>query len=165
MTKWWIAPAAFLFAGCMAATEGTTGGTDPGHEATLEHFEADFTPSDHDPVQRTVNAGGDSMTTGVDSSKLGVADLPLEFVPGFRVQIFASTSIDAANQKKAEAEALFPNEWFYLHYDPPTYKVRAGNFQQRYEADRFVRQVAEQGFKEAWAVPEKVIKDPPVPKR
>jgi hypothetical protein len=62
---------------------------------------------------------------------------------------------------KADAETQFPEEWFYVVYDAPTYKVRAGNFLERYEADRFGKLLAEKGYRDAWVVPEKVYKDAP----
>jgi hypothetical protein len=81
-------------------------------------------------------------------------------VQGFRVQVFSSTSIDAVRTKREEFESLFPEEWFYVEHHAPSYKLRAGNFLNRFEADRFARTLADQGYTEAWAVPEKVFKSP-----
>jgi hypothetical protein len=83
--------------------------------------------------------------------------------PGYRVQLISTTSIDEAKARKLYAESLFPAEWFYLQYDPPTYKIRAGNFLIRFDADRFRSQAVERGFAGAWVVPEHVFKNPPPP--
>ena len=80
---------------------------------------------------------------------------------GFRVQIYSSTSIDEANAKVAEVQGILPMEWFYVVYDAPAYEIRAGNFLKRFDADKFVRQLSDRGYRDAWVVPEKVFKNPP----
>jgi hypothetical protein len=82
-------------------------------------------------------------------------------VAGFRVQLFATEEIDVANAKKAAAEAEFPEELFYIAYDPPTYKLRAGNFLNRADADAYAKILSERGYPDAWVVPERVFKNPP----
>jgi hypothetical protein len=162
--KWTVMIAAVTLVGCGAATDVTKRTEQPPPADDLTKYESDFRPSDHDPVVASAMTT-DTAGTVSESTSSVEAGVPVEYVPGFRVQIFASTSIDAAKQKKQDAEALFPTEWFYIQYDPPTYKIRAGNFQQRYEAERFARQADQQGFKESWAVPERVLKNPPPPQR
>jgi len=162
--------AALIFAACIAGCSGSQkSARDSSAEAVEEvhGYEADFHPSDHDPdhapVTGTPALNGhrpDSATGGEPSPN---ADE--EYVQGFRVQVFSTSSIDAAKAKQAEARSYFPGEWFYMQYDPPAYKIRAGNFRQRFEADRFARLAAEKGFTDAWTVPEKVFKNPPSPPR
>jgi hypothetical protein len=162
--KWTLLIAAVILAGCGTATETTRTTEQPASADVLRKYESDFRPSDHDPVASAASAK-DTARTASDTATSAEAGVPEEYVAGFRVQIFASTSIDAAKQKKEEAETLFPKEWFYIQYDAPTYKIRAGNFQQRYEAERFARQADEHGFKDSWPVPERVLKNPPPPQR
>ncbi len=161
-----LLPAALLSA-CTPGRETTHESPSPGAGDAMGRYEADFRPSDHDtlpaPASRT---GAPLLPQNRDNS--GDAAAPEgegELVQGFRVQLFSSTDIDAAKAKKLEAESFFPSEWFYLQYDPPTYKIRGGNFLQRYEAERFVKLAAERGFGDSWAVPEKVFKQPPPPAR
>ena len=136
-----------LIAGC-GTSRDTTGETgDP--NAELHGYESDFRPSDYDPEPAPGRPASHS---------------PLD-APGFRVQVYSTNSIDSAKVKKAEFESLFPREWFYLDYDPPTYKIRAGNFLTKYEADRFARTLADHGHRDAWPVPQRVYKDPPAPPR
>ena len=130
-----------IVAGCSSPPESTRISPPPSPGDALGRWEADFRPSDHDtasapplhPLAPGLAGDRDTLATapppGTES----------ELVPGFRVQIFSTTDIDEANQKKAEAEADFPAEWFYMVYDPPTYKIRGGNFVERYEAERFAR--------------------------
>jgi hypothetical protein len=156
-----------ILAGCGTSknTPSTNGAS--AEEAQLRRYEAEFRPSDHDPVPAT--AGGVQTSSTVLEHDHAPADTantsPGELVQGYRVQIYSSTNIDDANARKAEAESFFPEEWLYLQYDPPTYKIRAGNFLHRYEADRFVKLAIEKGFSEAWTVPAKVLKNPGPPPR
>jgi hypothetical protein len=154
-----------LLAGC-AGTKETEKPT-PTIDETLKKYEAGFRPSDYDPEPKT-RSGRPGLTEGDVPDSAAVepeTNTSMEQVAGFRVQLFATTDIDAANAKKVEAEGEFPEEWIYVEYDPPTYKVRAGNFQSRIEADRFVKLAAGKGYKDAWPVPERVYKQPPPPPR
>jgi len=151
-----------IIAGCSSSPESSRETSSPAPKDVLARWEADFRPSDHDTLPAALQRPGASRTGG-DSDTLQASPgtgAESELVPGFRVQIFSTTDIDEANQKKAEAEADFPSEWFYMQYDPPTYKIRAGNFIERYEAERFARQAIDKGFTDSWAVPEKVLRQP-----
>ena len=85
----------------------------------------------------------------------------LDMIQGYRVQVFSSTNIDEARAKKAQMDLLVQGEWFYLEYESPSYKVRAGNFATRFEADRFARMLSEQGYADCWAVPRRIYRQPP----
>lgn len=149
-----LACALVLLAGCGGSEETS-------RELKLKDYEATFRPSDFDPPvsdffpQTLKSVAKDSVATTIHISQ------PLEVAQGYRVQIFAATNYDEAMKAKSDAEAQFPDEWFYVVYDAPTYKIRAGNFTERYEADRFARVLSERGYRNAWVVPEKVFKNPP----
>jgi hypothetical protein len=151
-----------LLAGCGGGGETARGDAAAAEE--LRTYEAEFRPSDHDQKPEEVfgtlkpkPAPGD--TTGAQAGP-DIEPGP-DVVQGYRVQILASPRMEEVRAKKAEAEATFPDEWFYLSYDPPTYKLRAGNFPTRFEADRFVKQLVERGYRDSWIVPEKVYRDLP----
>ena len=154
-----------LIAGC-GTSRDTTGETgDP--NAELHGYESDFRPSDYDPEPAPGRPASHSpldAPEGTPAEETPTLSLQEE-VQGFRVQVYSTNSIDSAKVKKAEFESLFPREWFYLDYDPPTYKIRAGNFLTKYEADRFARTLADHGHRDAWPVPQRVYKDPPAPPR
>jgi hypothetical protein len=152
-----------LLAGCGTGKEAARQGPAGTLQDDLRRYEGEFRPSDHDSVPGTAAASSTPLANPLASaaSTEAAAGTESDLVPGFRVQIFSSTDIDAAKVKKQEAESDFPTEVFYLQYDPPAYKLRAGNFLQRYEADRFARLAAEKGFTDSWVVPEKVFKQPP----
>ncbi|HUI08888.1 MAG TPA: hypothetical protein VL221_01110, partial [Bacteroidota bacterium] len=104
-----------LIAGCSTSPETVRTGAPPAPNDGLARWEADFRPSDHDTLSAAApRAGAASTGSGRDTSSGAPSETASELVPGFRVQIFSTTDIDEANQKKAEAEADFPTEWFYI---------------------------------------------------
>jgi hypothetical protein len=128
----------------------------------LRKYEATFQPSDYNPdVTRILKEEKESTSLQGDVPVEQATEQPAELLPGFRVQIFSSTSIDEANSKLAEVQGILPLEWFYLVYDPPAYKIRGGNFLTRFEAEKFAKQLSDRGYRDAWVVPEKVFKNPP----
>jgi len=153
---------ALLTAGCGSTRQTSTDRTaSTGDE--VRTYESSFRPSDHDP--QTQKSMGPILSTAETSAVV----LPLEpsepasldMIQGYRVQVFSSTNIDEARAKKAEMDLLVPGEWFYLEYESPSYKVRAGNFATRFEADRFARMLSEQGYADCWAVPRRIYRQPP----
>ncbi len=125
----------------------------------MDEYEKDFRPSDYDmDVKVFLSEMKKGKDVRVNPAEPVVVEPPV-VVPGYRVQLFATPEIDEANAKKNEAETAFPGQWFYLEYDPPTYKLRAGNFLNRNDADSYARYLAENGFPDAWIVPERVVKN------
>lgn len=130
--------------------------------SALEEYEADFHPSDYD-----VEIGAVFSELRKDNEKENdpaevrpTVEAPV-FVPGYRVQLFATTDIDEANGQKLTAESAFPTEWFYIEYDPPSYKLRAGNFLSRTDAEAFAQTLQSSGYPDAWVVPDRVQKNAP----
>jgi hypothetical protein len=129
----------------------------------LKEYEASFHPSEYDqPVGDFFPETHNPTSNDTSSPTTDLPPQPQELIQGYRVQVFATSGYDYVTKMKETVEAQFPDEWFYLVYDPPTYKLRAGNFLERYEADRFARVHAEKGYKDAWVVPERVNKNPPL---
>lgn len=60
---------------------------------------------------------------------------------GYRVQIYSGGDRAKATQVKIDFIRRFPSQRSYLSYVSPTYRVKAGNFRSRSEADQFARQV------------------------
>jgi len=76
--------------------------------------------------------------------------------PGYRVQIFASSGVDAARMVEKEALELFP-DGVYLSYDPPNYKIRVGNCLTRKEADILLRKAKSLRYRDAWVIRDNVV--------
>ncbi|MFN0157044.1 MAG: SPOR domain-containing protein [Bacteroidota bacterium] len=145
--------------GCGASTGSSSSEADYIEEA--RRYEKGFRPSDFDPDPVAAVSTQVSNQPVSEAPHLPKTSVPLEFVSGFRVQIFSSNNIDDANAMKAEVEQRFTDQWFYVVYDPPTYKLRGGDFLTRYEADRFAKFLKDAGHKDAWIVPERVYKNLP----
>jgi hypothetical protein len=153
-------------AGCTHTREAQQGANEePTFEEQIVKYEVSFRPSDYDPLPSGKNGATAPGTDSGASTVLPPVNAEPEYVAGFRVQVYSSASIDDARERKSEIEALHPTEWIYLEYDPPAYKVRAGNFLNRFEADRFAKVLIEEGYADAWTVPARVVKNPPPPNR
>ncbi len=125
----------------------------------MAEYEKTFRPSDYDMDAKVFLSGLKKGTDiEVNPAEPEIVEPPV-IVPGYRVQLFATPQIDDANAKKAAAEAEFPGQWFYLEYDPPTYKLRGGNFLNRNDADLYAKFLSENGFPDAWIVPDRVVKN------
>jgi hypothetical protein len=150
--------------GCSGSRESTSTNQPPDPGENLRVHESGFRPSDYEPEPEAATPGHGVriFAPGDTTATTPMVELQ-EMVQGYRVQILSTASIDSANAQLREAAEAFPNEWYYLEYDAPTYKVRAGNFLTKYEADRFAKQLIERGYKTAWTVPQRVYKGPPPP--
>ena len=97
-------------------------GREPARDSATQdppgRYESDFRPSDHDTLAAAPAPAGRAQTprSGDNAGGPVPAGGEGDLVPGFRVQIFSTTDIDAAKAKKEEAESDFPSEWFYLQY-------------------------------------------------
>lgn len=121
-----LLPALYLSA-CAPSREAAREPAARGNQDPLGKFESDFRPSDHDtiaPPPAPHPGAPSAWKKGDTAGAVSATDTVGELVPGFRVQIYSTTDIDQAKAKKLEAEGDFPTEWFYLQYDPPTYKIR-----------------------------------------
>jgi hypothetical protein len=147
--------AALIVVGCGGSKELEK--AKPSETASIvKEYEDKFRPSDYDMDAKIFlselkrekekkNAPGESPTTD-----------PTVLISGFRVQMLATTDIDEAN---AEAEATLVGEWLYITFDPPAYKLRAGNFLVRDDAEEYAKFLQENGYPDSWVVPEKVFKN------
>jgi hypothetical protein len=149
-----------LLASCGAIKESED---DKKSNGNLKQYEATFRPSEYDqPLSDFFPEPHGPASKDTGSTSTNPLPQSQELIQGYRVQIFATSNYDDVTKMKESVESQFPDEWFYVVYDAPTYKLRVGNFLERYEADRFVRVITEKGYKDAWVVPERVYKSPPL---
>lgn len=73
---------------------------------------------------------------------------------GFRVLVLTTDSIEEANQIKADVYFSQNSNEVYIDFEPPFYKVKAGDFDTQKTADDLRFKLNQLGYKEA-----KVIKD------
>ncbi|MGD1044183.1 MAG: SPOR domain-containing protein [Bacteroidota bacterium] len=79
-----------------------------------------------------------------------------EVVQGFRIQIFSSSNMDETTLMKNLALEKFVGDSIYVVYDAPVYKVRVGDFVNRYEANQRLPEFVEKGYRDAWIVPDRI---------
>ena len=80
-----------------------------------------------------------------------------EVVQGFRIQIFSSSNVDETTLMKNLALEKFVGDSIYVVYDAPVYKVRIGDFVNRYEANQRLPEFVGKGYRDAWIVPDRIV--------
>jgi hypothetical protein len=76
-------------------------------------------------------------------------------IPGYRVQIYFGVNRPKASEVKLDFAGRFPDVSAYLTYQQPNYKVRVGDFRNRYEALRFLKSI-EGLYPTVFVVPDEV---------
>lgn len=97
-----------------------------------------------------------AVTESTPPIKAAPAPDPQDFTPGWRVQLFASTSMVAANDEAGVARGRFV-ESVYVEYEPPYYKVRVGDYLTKDGARGMANRAKTQGYDEAWVVETLVV--------
>jgi hypothetical protein len=154
----------FLALGCSSSAPVVQEQQQPKQEvkkerkAPLSEYEATLRPSDYDQEVEVV------QKVHVEEKQRQQLEIPKdstlvqeEVLQGFRIQIFSSASIDDANAARTGALARFAQDSVYVVYDPPVYKVRVGDFVNRYEANQRLPEFGDKGYKDAWVVPDRVV--------
>jgi hypothetical protein len=95
---------------------------------------------------RTEEAIGDSIATG----------------PGYRVQVFATGSLEAAKSFEAEVETRL-GVAAYLQRIDGMYKVRVGDCRSRQQAEELLQRCRTGGYRDAWIVSSEVMWKRPKP--
>jgi len=125
----------------------------------LSYYEATLRPSDFDKeieeVQRLHIEERAQRELIIPKDSLALLE---ETILGFRIQILSTANVDDAEVSKLTAQELFFSDTVYVVYDPPVYKVRVGDFETRLQANRRLPDVQERGFRDAWVVPDNVLR-------
>ena len=126
----------------------------------LARYEKTFNPSQYEIEINKVTSAALQESTHTHTAAVADTVAP-EMISGFRVQVLATEEIDTATQLKDSLSTLLQDQWTYVVYDAPYYKVRVGNFIDRFIANALVDMLVKQGFASAWVVPDQVLKNPP----
>ncbi len=129
--------------GCGRKQTNATADLEPTLEETQPAPVLDFKP-----VQEDVPP---PMTTPEPVITEPATPPPPQIIEGFRVQIFALTSLGAAQEEKAKAERKFVYP-VYIDFIENQYKVRVGDFVSRFDAETF-RNLAAESYQDAFIVP------------
>ena len=145
------------------------GGTEEEGLSSTPIFDPLATPKDREVVPEVypvaisgVSHPGDSLARPDDMSARPF-DAEAAASPGevYRVQIFTSRLYSEAVREKQLAEEIF-NLPLYLDYEVPYYKLRAGDYATRDEAENMLAEIRSIGYREAW-VARVVLKIKPAP--
>ena len=129
----------------------------------ITKYEKTFNPADYDVDVSIIKEEEKKYSEAIEAAKL-VTIIPPETVPGFRVQILFTPEIEHVNQARDTLSNILPDDWTYIVYDPPYYKLRIGNFIDRIAANQMLKKLVDIGYRDAWIVPDKIIKNlPPKP--
>ncbi len=126
----------------------------------LSTYEKTFSPTAYDASVGVIRTEEQQQHALFEAARLITTAVP-ETIPGFRIQVLFTSDIDQANELRDTLSVHFPDDWTYVVYDAPNYKVRVGNFIERSDAEMFLRKVVSDGYPDAWIVPDNVIKNPP----
>lgn len=77
-------------------------------------------------------------------------------IDGYRVQVLSTDDMDEANQVRAEIYFNTKNKEVYVTFEPPFYKVKAGDFASYSDADDFKFKLNQLGYSEARVIQETV---------
>ncbi|MEX1139725.1 MAG: SPOR domain-containing protein [Bacteroidota bacterium] len=125
-------------------------------KAPLGYYESTLRPSEFDEEVDAVQKAH-AQSGNVTPIELPNDSTVIEIVEtqGFRVQIFASASIDEATAAQRVARNQIGDS-VYVVYDPPVYKVRIGDFASRLEANQRLTRAVHMGYDDAWVVADKI---------
>jgi hypothetical protein len=127
-------------------------------EAFLAEQERSFQPTRYEIPQSEIRRQEKLRAASSDTSAAEVSFLP-DTIPGFRVQILMTEDIDRATGFRDSLMAQLPEEWVYIVYDAPNYKVRVGNFSDRPSGNRMAEQLGRMGYLDAWIVPDLIVRN------
>ncbi len=149
---------------------GGCGGSDPAQRGAtsakgdfpgdVPQAESSFRPADYGVEtweQDTLVRPSGEVIPGADPA---VAASP-DSIPGVRVQVSITGDIDDANNLRDSLSGELPKEWVYVVYHAPYYKIRVGNFVDRFAAGEMLERLRRQGFPDAWIVPDRIVRNPP----
>jgi hypothetical protein len=148
-----------LSVGCSPSKHVAEKSQEPAKEKklSLAQYEATLNPADYDQeIEVVQKAYAEEKSHGPLNIPKDSTVVQEEMVQGFRIQVFSSSNVDDANNAKNTAAGRFPNDSVYVIYDPPVYKVRVGDFVNRYDANQRLPEFVDKGYRDAWIVPDQV---------
>lgn len=128
--------------------------------AFLQKYEKTFQPSNYNDELTEILQQEKKEREIIEAARV-FKIAPPETIPGFRAQVMFTSEIEEANSVRDSIFNILPEEWNYIVYETPYYKIRVGNFIDRADANMMVKKLFSLGFKDAWVVPDRIIKNPP----
>lgn len=127
----------------------------------VENLNEDFDPSQlTEPPFPIIPKSTEAAETGEQkAAPAAEGEKAEEDMIGYRIQIYQSENAQEAREFQREAILKLDVDC-YLSYDNPYYKVRAGNFATRFEAEEFLARIEKRGYKSAWIVRTRIEQKP-----
>lgn len=150
-----------ILSGCSSTERSRKSSASPAgeedHKVALSQIEKTFNPSDYDDEIEAVQKqhAFEQQRAAAEQQQDSVV-VESELTQGYRIQIFATGSIDDANAMRQTAVQRLPDDSVYVVFDPPVYKVRVGDFRTRVEANQRLGVISALGFSDAWVVGDKI---------
>lgn len=144
----------------LAFIPASTDSIPPLRKEKLSTFEKSFKPSEFDADIELLHKKENQARPIVDVPVETFTVAEPETVQGFRIQVYSSNNYDEAITIRNTLNVELPAQWVYMVYDAPTYKIRVGDYTNRADANLAVDGFIEKGFKGAWVVPDRVVKNP-----
>ena len=107
----------------------------------------------------SLNVSQDSRIESLISKQRALYELDSSF-SGYRIHIFMEIGNEAlkhAEEMKRKFEKAFPDIPIYLTYVEPYFRLRAGNFRNRVEAEKCLRRIKPK-FKEAFVTADMIYR-------
>lgn len=155
-----LAASVLLLTGC-APREVIREAEEDTYVHDLHRYEREFNPSDYNIPPAVVQEDDEYQPADPFRIPETEEDIAPEYIQGFRIQLFSTSDIEAAQEVYRYADSLFTEHWVYIVFEVPFYKVRLGDFENRPQANRMLADVTRRGFRDAWVVPDRVLKNPP----
>ncbi|MEE9448533.1 MAG: SPOR domain-containing protein [Ignavibacteriaceae bacterium] len=156
----------FIFVGCSASTgsryETKSNDNDIKDKEEQEKFVEDFdiTPYKTEIDIEEVPSGNqvlpDDVWYGYTDTVSTSSKIIAGTTDGYRVQVLSTDNMDKANQVRAEIYFNTKNKEVYITFEPPFYKVKAGDFTSHSEANDFKFKLNQLGYPEARVIQETV---------
>jgi len=156
----------FIFSGCATRKYATVKKDyeKVSNKISIFEYEKQFNPADYDCefdlgiARIDSNVGAARTETIIPVIPKDTLVVKEEIIQGFRIQVLSTSGVDEANIMKEILKEKFPNDPIYIIYDTPVYKLRVGDFVSRYEASQRLPEFVEKGYKDAWIVPDRIVR-------
>lgn len=126
-------------------------------KAPLKVYEETLNPALYDEELDIVKKNHAEQKEKMEfETKPDSTEIEEEIAQGFRIQVFASPSIDEATSMKNSVQ-LMVSDSVYVVYDPPVYKVRVGDYVSRLDANKMLSFMLDRGFPDAWVVADRIV--------
>jgi hypothetical protein len=156
----------FIIVGCSAST-GSRYETKSNDKESKDEDEQEMMAEDFDITPYKTEIEIEEVPSGSqvlpDDVWYGYADTVSTFnkmiagtTDGYRVQVISTDNMDEANQVRAKIYFNTKNKEVYITFEPPFYKVKAGDFISQSEANDFKFKLNQLGYPEARVIQETV---------